>query len=385
MENVCDSGSESTSQEALPVTSFSCQWNVPRKRKESVAKVSDLTFQKHVYGHQHTHILQPLSDFDPRPMEYRGTAPALLQNFLTSVKGKGFGVSLLLDKDTRVWTDTNEGGTSLQSSESPSLPSRDELKERVAAFKECLYMTPEKIRQTERETRHQSRSALWYSVRRYRITASVFGKVYKRLPSTPPDCLVKELLHPQQFSTKATEWGRQHEAVALKAYIEHQLSMGHDGLLAVNAGFVVCEEHPFLGASPDAYVNDPTSVDQYGLAEIKCPYKYRDLSPEDAAMNLDFFCSLCVEGGVKVLHLKRTHDYYSQIQGQLAIVDRKWCDFIVYTTKGISVERIRFDSKFWMLQLLPKLTDFYDNCLCPAIVSPVYLLGMKVHDLRVSV
>ena len=67
--------------------------------------------------------------------------------------------------------------------------------------------------------------------------------------------------------------------------VQHQISAGHAGLLAVNAGFVVCEEHPFLGASPDAYVNDPTSTDQFSLAEIKCPYKYCNLSPESSAMN----------------------------------------------------------------------------------------------------
>ena len=147
----------------------------------------------------------------------------------------------------------------------------------------------------------------------------------------------------------------------------------------MKAGFVICDKHPFLGASPDAY--DPTSVEQFGLAEIKCPYKYRDLSPEEAAMNSDFCCFL---NGVKALQLKRSHTYYSQIQGQLAITERKWCDFIVYTNKGLSVERIDFDSKFWLEQLLPKLTCFYDNCLCPAVVSPVHLLGMKVHGLRVS-
>ena len=68
----------------------------------------------------------------------------------------------------------------------------------------------------------------------------------------------------------------------------------------------------------------------------------------------------------------------------MAITERRWCDFIIYTTKGISVERILFDPDFWNNGLLPKLSDFYDNCFCPAIVSPVHLLGMKVHDLRIS-
>ena len=188
--------SDSESHEILPVTSFACQWNVPRKRKESSAKISDLTFKKHVYGCQRKHTLSSLSDFDPRPVEYKGTAPTLLQSFLASVKGRGLGVSVLFDKDTQVWTDQDA---------SVETPSRGDLMERVSAFKESLHVSPERIRQIERETKDQSQSALWYSARRYRLTASVFGKVYQRLPSTPPDSLVKGLLHPQQFSTKAME------------------------------------------------------------------------------------------------------------------------------------------------------------------------------------
>ena len=46
------------------------------------------------------------------------------------------------------------------------------------------------------------------------------------------------------------------------------------------------------------------------------------------------------------------------------------------------MERIPFDSDFWNNELLPKLIDFYDNCLAPEIVSPVYVLGIPVRDLR---
>ena len=31
---------------------------------------------------------------------------------------------------------------------------------------------------------------------------------------------------------------------------------------------------------------------QYGLIEIKCPYKYRNLTPEDACLNGDFCSTL---------------------------------------------------------------------------------------------
>lgn len=139
-------------------------------------------------------------------------------------------------------------------------------------------------------------------------------------------------------------------------------------------------EHP-----PDAYVFDPSFVSQFGLAEIKCPYKYRDITPQDASKQTDFCCKLSTRcDATTVVELKRTHPYYAQIQGQLAITERKWCDFVIFTTKGICVERIEYDAEFWEDKLLPKLINFYDNCFCPCIVSPIHLLGMKVHDLRVQ-
>ena len=74
-------------------------------------------------------------------------------------------------------------------------------------------------------------------------------------------------------------------------YVEHQLQTGHTDLVTCRAEFVECEEHPFIGASPDAYVFDPCSVNQFGLLEIKCPYKYRDLTPIEASKHSDLSAS----------------------------------------------------------------------------------------------
>ena len=45
--------------------------------------------------------------------------------------------------------------------------------------------------------------------------------------------------------------------------------------------------------------------------------------------------------------LKRTHKYYSQVQGLMGVTGAKWCDFVVYTSRGMSIERIPFDPQFW--------------------------------------
>ena len=198
--------------ESLPVTSFACKWKPPRKRKESVLKFADANFEKHVYGRQKKYTWDPIKDFDPRPVEYRGSAPQQMETFLKAVKGKGLGVSMLLDDDAKV----KKSDSVMVSSALPTPPCRDEIIQKVTAFKESLTVTADKVREVERNTRDQHQSPFWYSVRRFRLTASMFGRIFKRLPTTPPDSLVKELLHSKQISTSATEWGKSKESTALK-------------------------------------------------------------------------------------------------------------------------------------------------------------------------
>ena len=119
----------SDEETALPVTSYLCKWNVPRKRKESSITISESVFHKHVYGRQRKHELKSLEDFDPRPVQLRGKAEGSLIKFLGKVRGQGLGVSLLRDNESRCWS-INEG-TSIP----PTLPTKEDLQERVEEFK----------------------------------------------------------------------------------------------------------------------------------------------------------------------------------------------------------------------------------------------------------
>ena len=81
------------------------------------------------------------------------------------------------------------------------------------------------------------------------------------------------------------------------------------------------------------------------------------------------------------MKLKHNHNYFCQVQDQMAIGERPWCDFVIYTSKGISVERITFEHEYWD-NVLVKLTEFYDKCFAPEVVSPLHSLGLPVRDLR---
>ena len=186
---------------------------------------------------------------------------------------------------------------------------------------------------------------------------------------------IQPCFHPQ------LDWGRSNEQAAIDTYVQKQHKNGHANLYVCKSGFVISEDHPFLGASPDAAAYDPSVSDPFGVAEVKCPFSCRKMTPAEACTQPQFFCTLNTTGGTSQLQLKKTHPYYCQVQWQMAITKRKWCDFIVFTEKGISIQRIDFDCAFWE-DLLKKLEDFYDNCLAPEIVSPIHVLGLRVRDLR---
>ena len=42
----------------------------------------------------------------------------------------------------------------------------------------------------------------------------------------------------------------------------------------------------------------------------------------------------------------------------MGVSGASWCDFIIYTKKGISVERIAFDATYWS-SLKQKLHNYY--------------------------
>ena len=353
----------------MPVTSLPCQWKEPRKRKAAAMEVADTHFEKYEFGKIKKRVAKSIESFDPRPDESRNCNAQRLQQLLDDVRGKGLCISLLLDPSTCVQTHEQ-------------LPlTKEELLKKVEGLKMKLKVSEEEARQIEFETREQSNSHKWFEARRLRLTASLFGRVKQLKSTTPPDNLVLAILGVKRIPEhlKPLEYGRQMEKTALDHYVRHQHSCGHQDLYASPSGLLISTDYSVLGASPDANIYDPSNCeDPFGFAEIKCPYKYRDHTPEEAAENSNFM--LC-RGEDGRLHLKQSHVYFAQLQGQMGIGGRKWCDFIVYTNKGISIERIPFDENFWE-DLCSKLLEFYNCCVAPEIVCPQYPFGLPMRDLR---
>ena len=64
------------------------------------------------------------------------------------------------------------------------------------------------------------------------------------------------------------------------------------------------------------------------------------MTPEVACQEVNKFCSSLVDGQAT---LKKSHNYYYQIQGQLGVTQLPWCDFVIWTPHGASVQRVERD------------------------------------------
>lgn len=120
----------------------------------------------------------------------------------------------------------------------------------------------------------------------------------------------------------------------------------HPGITVKQCSLMANPRYPHLGASPDSMVHCGHYLIPSGLLEVKCPASenWKMLTPSQCAEDPKFFCTVNENGEVT---LKKYHSYYYQIQGQMAISNRSWCDFVVWTcSRQISVDRIIFDFKF---------------------------------------
>lgn len=119
-------------------------------------------------------------------------------------------------------------------------------------------------------------------------------------------------------------------------------------------GLVVHPDAPWLGALPDGLVYDPKERPSFGLVHVKCT-------------NVRSFTDcrfLNYKDGV--LHLKKPHSYYWQIQGEMMVTGTSWCDLVVFSGKDILVQRIYRDKA--MIKIMKgKLDDFFFYYYLPSL------------------
>jgi len=227
-------------------------------------------------------------------------------------------------------------------------------------YSQKVKMNEEQIKEIETKSRNQTHDHIWKAERRHRLTSSVFGKVMSRRPTNVSSCLVKNLLYTNFKGNINTIRGLAEEDHTVT---EYKNLKGNVDVRKV--GLCISSEYPYLGTSPDGIV---TENNQEGLIEIKNFLQNNRFTIKEAVKKVPNFC---LEERDNELKLKQTNEIYYQIQGQLNILNKPWCDFVLRRTNpyDIHVERIYRNKQVWQ-EMVPKLSAFYYKFLLPELSHP---------------
>ncbi|XP_022807132.1 uncharacterized protein LOC111344187 isoform X1 [Stylophora pistillata] len=250
----------------------------------------------------------------------------------------------------------------------------------IDLLKECykveVSISLEEVALIERETVEQTKSNAFYRYRACRIGASKSRAASHTDPSQPSQSLIKSICYPHLFcfSTAATIHGCKHEQTAIEAYETH-MKQSHTNFKVTKCGTFIDVEHPFLHATPDFLCE--CDCCGYGCGEVKCPY---------CIEGTDFknYCekkSSCLQWNGEKFSLKKNHSYYYQVQQQLHITKRAYCDFVVFSISKngskLVQERIFPDSEHFALQVA-KLSLFWRTCILPEVLGRWYTRKMDL-------
>ncbi len=136
-----------------------------------------------------------------------------------------------------------------------------------------------------------------------------------------------------------------------------------------------------MGASPDGLIT--CDCCGTGCLEVKCPFSVREDLPNIPGV-VSYLEKLPEDDK---LHLKQDHTYFFQVQSQMHMCDVQFCDFVVWTSHGIHIERIKAATDFFQATV-DKVSQFYKYGVLPELIGKWYskkpINNMLIEDTNES-
>jgi hypothetical protein len=202
-------------------------------------------------------------------------------------------------------------------------------------------------------------SDMWHTEHLRRLISSKFGaalgKNFDITPQTMAQRIATATFDPQEDRSEIVD---QHGIITVKK--ARQWYCQTRNVKVREVGFAVPKWEHRIGTSVDGEVDGND-----GIIHIKTPSEMYEALVDH--MNR-------IKSGWKPppfyhVHIREAH--YMQMQGAIKIMNKNWCDFIVFSTKSnlSYVERIYFNQKYWDTVLWPGIRHFLQNILDPCLAS----------------
>ena len=157
-------------------------------------------------------------------------------------------------------------------------------------------------------------------------------------------------------------WGCEHEDHARKVY-QWYMEQHHKDFEIADSGFFTNPIYPHIGATPDGLVS--CSCCGEGVMEVKCPHCLVEKDIPDL-VDAPKFCLTSDAAGT--FQLRRDHQYYYQVQTQMHVTEKAYCDFLVWAPLSVHLERVLPDGVFWK-QCMNQASQFYMQGILPELLG----------------
>ena len=145
----------------------------------------------------------------------------------------------------------------------------------------------------------------WFNERRKRLTACKIGLVMIRKTSKNEKFVKNTIIGKRDLSkVPAVKYGIENEDNAKLKYKQY-MQRARNSVSLYQCGLFVNPKMSWSGASPNGKVYD--SKHGYGLLEVKCAYRHREVPPIDACDDPIFFCQRNESG---LPSLKKDHHFF---------------------------------------------------------------------------
>jgi len=193
-----------------------------------------------------------------------------------------------------------------------------------------------------------------------KLYSTVFYTMRNCLQKDDPSAMVQAFLYSQFAGNEATRYGHEMEGV-----IEQYVKSEYVDIEIRHSGLVAHQSWKYLAGSPDG-VGRVQGTDF--LLEYNAPYAHYKsrTSVHEAAKTKGFF--ITVKDGV--YDLRRSHDYFYQVQGLMEIFNLPYCIIAVAGFDSFVSVKVERDREFFN-DILDKLTHFYFGAILPEHAFPM--------------
>ena len=145
------------------------------------------------------------------------------------------------------------------------------------------------------------------------------------------------------------------------------MKQNHLNLAVGETGFFVNPKWPHIGASPDGLVT--CNCCPKSILEIKCPYNCAN-SVTTSKSGDTIECQFLKKINGKI-NLDEDHQYYYQVQTQLAVVDVPFAYFVVWSEENCTNLKIERNHSFFD-NCISSVQHFYKYGILPELIGKWY-------------